>query len=289
MQSSPYSLAGGQGDFQPCRECWCQRELSHSPRCRDLGPAAPSGGWATVRRTGVFLRTKTVSGKRYLQIVENRWDAGKVRQRVIASLGRLGPDLAADPKLTGLLASARRLAASVAAGNATEAPSAAPEGATGWARDRETFSLDSYLPYRIERLSQVIGEGSARFYRQHGIATQDWRVLVLLHSYGRLTASELVDRGTVPKAGISRAVARLTERGLVQGQADTADARRVNLCLTREGRDFVERFLPYNLARQERLLAALAPEEQAQLDRILCKLQSRAAEMAGTRDGLGSD
>jgi hypothetical protein len=37
----------------------------------------------------MFFRQKTVKGYTYLQIVENRWQQGRSRQQVIATLGRL--------------------------------------------------------------------------------------------------------------------------------------------------------------------------------------------------------
>ena len=37
----------------------------------------------------MFFRTKTSGPRSYLQIVENRWEDGQPRQRVIATLGRL--------------------------------------------------------------------------------------------------------------------------------------------------------------------------------------------------------
>ena len=37
----------------------------------------------------MFFRTKTSGSRSYLQIVENRWEDGRPRQRVIATLGRL--------------------------------------------------------------------------------------------------------------------------------------------------------------------------------------------------------
>ncbi len=37
----------------------------------------------------MFIRTKLSGGYTYLQIVENQWRNGAVRQRMIASLGRL--------------------------------------------------------------------------------------------------------------------------------------------------------------------------------------------------------
>ncbi len=37
----------------------------------------------------MFFRQKTVKGYTYLQIAENRWEQGRSRQRVLATLGRL--------------------------------------------------------------------------------------------------------------------------------------------------------------------------------------------------------
>ena len=61
----------------------------------------------------MFFRTKTASGNTYLQLVENRRDEdGRIRQRVLASLGRF--DEALDKgKLDSLLASGSRLSETV--------------------------------------------------------------------------------------------------------------------------------------------------------------------------------
>ena len=37
----------------------------------------------------MFFRTKTSGPRTYLQVVENRWEGGRSRQRVVATLGRL--------------------------------------------------------------------------------------------------------------------------------------------------------------------------------------------------------
>jgi transposase len=55
----------------------------------------------------MFLRQKASGGRVYLRIVENRWEAGKVRQRVIATLGRLEA-LQQSGELDGLVRSAAR-------------------------------------------------------------------------------------------------------------------------------------------------------------------------------------
>ena len=60
----------------------------------------------------MFFRTKTSGPRSYLQIVENRWEEGRTRQRVVATLGRLD-QLQQDGRLDALLASGARLSQSV--------------------------------------------------------------------------------------------------------------------------------------------------------------------------------
>src|SRR5512132_1337146 len=60
----------------------------------------------------MFFRTKTSGPRSYLQIVENRWEDGRPRQRVIATLGRLD-QLQQSGHLDGLLVSGARLSRNV--------------------------------------------------------------------------------------------------------------------------------------------------------------------------------
>ena len=60
----------------------------------------------------MFFRTKSSGPRTYLQVVENRWEGGRSRQRVVATLGRLD-QLQQNGQLDGLLASGARLARSV--------------------------------------------------------------------------------------------------------------------------------------------------------------------------------
>jgi transposase len=57
--------------------------------------------------TTMFLRKKTSGTRTYLQIVQNRWEGGGTRQRVIATLGRLD-QLQESGELEGLIHSAAR-------------------------------------------------------------------------------------------------------------------------------------------------------------------------------------
>lgn len=60
----------------------------------------------------MFFRQKRVKGYTYLQIVENRWEKGKTRQRVLGTLGRLD-QLQESGQLDVLLESGARFAQSI--------------------------------------------------------------------------------------------------------------------------------------------------------------------------------
>src|SRR5512142_2051206 len=68
--------------------------------------------WCPRNEGAMFFRTKTSGPRSYLQIVENRWEDGRPRQRVIATLGRLD-HLQQSGQLDALLVSGARLAQSV--------------------------------------------------------------------------------------------------------------------------------------------------------------------------------
>jgi MarR family transcriptional regulator, temperature-dependent positive regulator of motility len=76
-----------------------------------------------------------------------------------------------------------------------------------------------------------------------------------------------LDRSTV--AGI---VARLTSRGLVRWTRDDADGRRKVIELTPEGEAVLQELIPRTHHMTRRLVAALRPDEEAELLRLLSVL-----------------
>ena len=60
----------------------------------------------------MFFRQKKSGSRVYLQVVENRWEDGRSKQRVIATLGRVG-QLQESGQLEGLLRSGAKFCESV--------------------------------------------------------------------------------------------------------------------------------------------------------------------------------
>lgn len=143
--------------------------------------------------------------------------------------------------------------------------------------EAQDFALETFLPYRLSLLSNTISEGIATAYRDvHGLSLTEWRVVAILGRFPDLTATNIMARGAMDKVPVSRAVARLEERGLVRRKADSEDRRRLTLRLTSRGVRLFNAVVPEALAYERQLLSALEPEETAQLDTLLDKLLASA-------------
>ena len=77
------------------------------------------------------------------------------------------------------------------------------------------FALETFVPFQLSVLSNIIGEGISHAYRRpYGLSVTEWRVLAIVGRFPGLTASEVMARGAMDKVAVSRAVNKLLERGL---------------------------------------------------------------------------
>ncbi len=147
------------------------------------------------------------------------------------------------------------------------------------------LDLERFLPYRLRVLSQTISGCLASIYAtQFGLATPDWRTMVILARYQPLSANDVAGRSSMDKVQVSRAVARLTRTGLVVREVDSGDRRRSQLRLSTRGQSVYARLVPQVQLVEARLLDALDDSEREQLDRIVEKLQARAEALCERRD-----
>lgn len=121
-----------------------------------------------------------------------------------------------------------------------------------------TFDLDSFLAYRLDRLSDAVSRHFQPVYRdQHGMTRPEWQVLAHLGEAETLTAREIVRRTGLHKTKVSRAVTALESRRWLERDRDDADRRIEHLTLTRTGRKGYEALTALLKAREEELLARL--------------------------------
>ncbi|AKH19775.1 MarR family winged helix-turn-helix transcriptional regulator [Sedimenticola thiotaurini] len=138
------------------------------------------------------------------------------------------------------------------------------------------MELASFLPYRFSVLTNDISKSIASIYsKRFHISIQEWRIIANLGDRQPLSANEIGAHVNLDKVQISRALNKLIDKGLVLRTLDKVDKRKSSLRLSRKGHRLYEKIVPIALERERQLLAALNRQEQAQLNRILDKLEQR--------------
>lgn len=146
---------------------------------------------------------------------------------------------------------------------------------------RPGLDLEHFLPYRLSVLSNRISQAIATRYAQRfGIGVTEWRVIAVLGRYPDLSAGEVAARTAMDKVAVSRAVARLLERGFVERDTHGDDRRRSVLALSRSGKRIYDGIAPLALDLERRLLSRLDAGERASLDALLDKLGDGVAHLA---------
>ena len=146
--------------------------------------------------------------------------------------------------------------------------------------DSSSLVLSEFLPYRIVVLGHLISRRLARAYADENITIPEWRVLAVISQADAMAARDVVAKTPLDKMAVSRAVASLEEKALVERQSDPTDKRVAELRLSAEGRALFARVAGLAMDYEARLLATLAPDEQQALLAILAKLEAGAASVS---------
>lgn len=98
------------------------------------------------------------------------------------------------------------------------------------------FDLESFLPYRLNRAAEFVGQRFASRYKaQYGLTRPEWRALAALGSVGRMTATEVGAHSSMHKTKVSRAVYSLEQRRWLKRIPNEKDRRIEYLELTSHG------------------------------------------------------
>ncbi len=154
---------------------------------------------------------------------------------------------------------------------------------------RPLLELERFLPYRLNVVAESVSRALSRLYAErHGIGVPEWRVIATLGEYERMTAKEVGTHSRMHKTKVSRAVAALEGKRLIERQLNEDDMREAFLALTARGLRVYQDLAPRALAFEQALNATLGNGERAQLDAILGRLEARAQELANYPPGGGT-
>jgi DNA-binding MarR family transcriptional regulator len=142
---------------------------------------------------------------------------------------------------------------------------------------RQALELENFLPYRLSVLAQLVSGSLHDLYAgPFRLTVTQWRVMAALGRFAPLTASDVGQRIVMDKVAVSRAVAGLMKRGLVERATDRNDRRRASLKLSARGRAMHARIVPIALTYEKHLYEVLTDEERRRFDTLAGRLFAHA-------------
>lgn len=140
--------------------------------------------------------------------------------------------------------------------------------------DDSTFNVERSPRYRLAALSRLWSNAVEKQYeRDFGVSLAEWRIVAIVGAEGPINAGAIADRGLLEKSHISRLVARLIARNLIQSEPDAEDARKHWLSLTPSGRDVFDKLSVLSKNYDARFLEPLTARERGTFDRLIAKLK----------------
>jgi DNA-binding MarR family transcriptional regulator len=108
----------------------------------------------------------------------------------------------------------------------------------------------------------------------HDLTPMESRVLGFFERHPGSTQSDLARHSGRDKAQVTRLIAGLRERGLLQGEADTADRRNTRLSLTEAGLAAQRQIKRHAEALNVQALQGLSAEQQQNLQELLRQVKA---------------
>lgn len=133
-------------------------------------------------------------------------------------------------------------------------------------------SLDSYLPYLLNRAGSRIAAAFSDEVRPHGATLQMWRVLAALRDRDGRRMGDLSETTSIEVSTLTRLVDSMEKKGLVVRRRAAEDARAILLHVTPDGRRLTRRIVPIAKRYERVALAGFKPNEAESLKAALRRL-----------------
>lgn len=165
-----------------------------------------------------------------------------------------------------------------------------PKNGAARAKRGPVLDLERYVPGLLTFVANKLSRSAnAAYQRDFGVSVTEWRVLSQLAIEPAIAASRICQVIGFDKGPISRTLAEMENDGLIETEADPADARRRLISLTGAGRELHDRIIQVALAREERLLACLAGPERELLIGLLNRLHANLPAVTSMPPSQTSD
>lgn len=142
------------------------------------------------------------------------------------------------------------------------------------------LDLNGFLPYRLSVVTNKVSRLMAELYASRfSLSIAEWRVMAVLGQQPGLSAEQVCRRTEMDKVTVSRAVAKLRDKALIERQVDSDDRRRSVLRLSHAGHGVYVQIVPLARDFEYRLRSGLSASESDSLDRLLSKLDDHIRDL----------
>lgn len=129
--------------------------------------------------------------------------------------------------------------------------------------------FDQSLPMSLLLAREAVMAKFTPILREHGLSSQQWRVLRVLAIEDRIDATEISQRCCLMMPSLSRILRSMEASGYIERLKDQQDQRRALVSLTTEGRSIFDRLAPYNEARYDHIEQLIGRDKLEQLTGLL--------------------
>src|SRR5438445_1920731 len=127
-------------------------------------------------------------------------------------------------------------------------------------------ALDAFV--KLTRAANSVSAATGVQLAGSGLTDSQFAVLEVLYHAGPLCLTVIAHKILKTGGNLTLVVKNLEKRGLVQRQQSPDDRRYFSLHLTAKGKRLISEDFPKQAARITHVLAALSPDEQAELARL---------------------
>ena len=140
----------------------------------------------------------------------------------------------------------------------------------------DTFSLDSSPSYKLYRTARLVRSDMSRLLKnlETVVTPEQWVLLFRLNETDGQSQREISDRFFNDPPSITRMVDALVNQRFVVRVPDTKDRRKFLIFLTYDGRNFIEKTLPWIVEKRRQLFHGFSLGEIQQFVSFLKQIES---------------
>lgn len=137
------------------------------------------------------------------------------------------------------------------------------------------MSVESVILFQIDKTSKISKLYSQREFDRlgMGVTVEQWILLKIIEENDGLTQKELANKSLRDPASITRTLDLLNKKGLVERRPVEDNRRQYSVCLKKEGKGFIEKYMPIVGQHRAKSIDGITAQELETLAQLLQKIQ----------------